>query len=140
MFQTIKDFFSKHKVMILGFLSAVALPLHELITKGAVTDNKVLVFAGATAALTWFARNLRGQWATISGVVLTTFAVYVAMHEAGGEIQWRTIIMTFAVQLLAALSSPPKDRGYEKTSTIVDAKAEGKEITKEGSEGASPKT
>ena len=117
-----KPFWDKHKVFIVGLLSAVALALNELMTSGEVSA-KILAYAGFIAALSYLSKNLRGQWATITGIVLTALATYIE-QERMGTVTWRQIILQATIALLAAIAPPPKSIEYEKSPTIVQAKEE----------------
>lgn len=119
-----KEFFDKNKVLIIGLLSAIALPVYELLKNGE-TSTKVLVMSGAVALTSYLARNLRGQWATIAGAVGTMLATYIIQDQTGLPISWAQIIMQGLVLLLAASAPPPKSRGYESTAIIMEAKKEG---------------
>ena len=123
-----KDFFNQHKVLIIGFLSAIFLPLQDLVNRGEISWQTG-VTAFAVAATGYLARNLRGQWATISGILGTVVADYVAQSTSGKPVNVWQLVMTFVVLFLAASSSPAKSRGYEHTDTIVEAKAAGETLT-----------
>lgn len=118
-----KSFFNKYKVLIIGLLTAVALPLNDLITTGE-TSAKVLAFASVTALLSYAARNFRGQWATIAGFLGTTVATYLTMQE-NGSVSWAQLVLQLLLQLLAAAAPPAKSRGYENTDLIESAKQKG---------------
>jgi len=74
-----KEFLIKNKVVIIGVATAVALAISELI-KGGNASISVLVFSGLIAGASWIARNLRGQWATIAGLVGNALAAYLTMQ------------------------------------------------------------
>lgn len=118
-----QDFLNKYKVLIIGLLMAIALPIQELIVTH-TTSVQVLVFAAFTAALSYVARNFRGQWATISGLLGTTLATYITM-QTDGTVSWAQLVLQFVIALLAALSPPAKSRAYENTPEIKLAKKEG---------------
>jgi hypothetical protein len=82
------------------------------------------VYAGFLAALSFLAKNLRGQWATISGIVATALSTYVT-QEQSGAISWPQIILQAVIAFLAVVAPPAKSRGYEHTQTIQNAKAAG---------------
>jgi uncharacterized membrane protein YhhN len=121
-----KQFFSKNKVLLFGLLSAVIIPLHELYAHGQVSI-KVAVFAVFTAGLTWAARNLRGQWATIAGLLGTAVSTYITMDQ-NGSISWPQLILQFVIAVLAAVAPPAKSLGYEKSDVIESAKLQGEKI------------
>lgn len=120
---TFEKFFGNNKVVIIGFLTAVALAVSELI-KGGESSTKVLIFSAAIAAASWLARNLRGQWATITGLLGSALSTYLTMVQAG-TVSWSQLILTLVVSLLAVLSAPAKSIGYEHTDIIMEAKKEG---------------
>lgn len=118
-----ETFFQRNKVFIIGALSAVALALHELFSAGEASV-KVLVFAGLLAAASYFAKNLRGQWASIAGLVGTALTTYVTMEQTG-TLSWGQLILQVVIGYLAIVSSPAKSLGYERTGTIESAKHQG---------------
>jgi len=118
-----QDFFNKNKVLIVGLLSAVALTLNELFVKGE-TSTKALVFAAFLAAIGFLANNLRGQWATIAGILGTALSTYVTMEQQG-SISWPQLILQAVLAVLAMFAPPTKSRGYEHTSVIEQARSHG---------------
>jgi uncharacterized membrane protein len=120
------SFFNDNKVLIIGLFSAVALALNEVFSKGDY-NSKALVFAAFIAALSFLANNLRGQWATIAGILGTTLSTYITMDQTG-NISWPQLIMQAVIALLAVVAPPAKSRGYEHTQTIENAKGAGERI------------
>lgn len=123
-----ETWFNKHKVLIIGLLMAIALPINDLITTGE-TSKKVIIISAATAALAFLSRNIRGQWATIIGLIGTTLATYLTMVQTGQQISWSQIVLQFVIAVLAAIAPPAKSRGYENTPLIATAKKEGERLT-----------
>lgn len=123
---TDSNWFSKNKVLIIGLLSAIALPIYDLVSKGE-TSTKVIIMAAAVALTSYLSRNLRGQWQTIAAIVATVLATYIAQDKAGTVSIWQ-LIMQFIVLFLGASSSPAKSIGYEHTTVIAEAKREGENI------------
>lgn len=117
------SFFEKYKVIILGCLSAIALGVYEA-TKGDQSSTKVLVFAALLAAMSFLANNLRGQWASIAGLVGNAITTYITM-ETNGTISWQQLLLQFIVGFLAVVAPAAKSRGYEHTATIQAAKRDG---------------
>lgn len=122
-----KDFLSKNKVLIIGLLSAIALPVYDLIKNGE-TSTKVLVMSAAVALTSYLSRNLRGQWQTIAATFGTMLATYMTQEAGEQPISWAQIIGQGIILFLAAASAPAKSIGYEKTPVIVAAKEEGEKI------------
>lgn len=120
------NFLLKNKVVIIGVLTAIALAVSELV-KGGDASIKVIVFSGIIAGASWIARNLRGQAATIIGLVGNAVAAYLTMME-NGTVSYAQLIIQFLVSFLAVLAAPPKSAGYEKAEPIVAAKKEGEAI------------
>lgn len=117
-------FLHKNKVIIIGLLSAVALPVYDLINKGE-TSVKVLVMAGAVALTSYVARNMRGQWATIASSVGTMLATYLTQSETGQPVTWVQLIGQGILLILGASAPPIKSIGYEQTKVISQAEAAG---------------
>lgn len=121
------SFFQEYKVLIFGSVTAVLTALYGLLATP-VIDYIVLGYAAFIAVGSYLARNLRGQWGTIVGIVLPTIAVLEDAHIHHTEVNYPYLIVGITVQILAALSAPAKDRSYENSPTIIQAKAEGAEI------------
>ncbi len=132
------DWFTKNKVLIIGLLSAIALPIYDLISKGE-TSTKVIVMAAAVALTSYLSRNLRGQWQSISAIVGTVLATYITQEQTGNPISWAQLIMQGIVLFLGASSAPAKSIGYEHTPVIMEAKKEGEAITPTPAPPAPPK-
>lgn len=120
-------FFGKYKVLIIGLLSAIALPVYDLIQHGE-TSTKVIVMAAAAALTAYLSRNLRGQAGTIAAIVGTMLATYVTQDQTGQPISWAQIFLQGVILYLGAASAPPKSRGYEHSDIIMEAKKEGEAI------------
>lgn len=121
-----KSLLMKNKVLIAGLLSAVLLAISEVV-KGNDASIKMLVFSGFIAAASFLARNLRGQAASIAGLVGNAVAAYVA-QQANGHVEWSQIISQTLLTLIAIWVGPAKSLGYEKSDTIMEAKKEGEVI------------
>ncbi len=121
-----QTFFNKNKVLIFGLLSAVALTLNETFRAG-VASPKILVFAALIAAASFLAKNLRGQWATITGLVGNALVVYLTQYEQG-NVSIEQLILQFIIGFLAIIMPPAKSIGYERTQVITDAKAQGESV------------
>ncbi len=120
-----QTFFNENKVLIFGLLSAVALTLNEMFGAGEASP-KVLVFAGLVAAASFLAKNLRGQWATIAGLVGTAITTYLTMEQQG-SISWAQLVLQVVIGFLAITMPPAKSVGYERTQLITEAKAQGED-------------
>lgn len=118
--------FHKNKVLLIGLISSIALPLYYLINTGE-TSIKVIVVATLAALTSFLARNLRGQVATISGIVGTILATYFT-DALDHPISWGQIILQAIVLYLAALTGPAKSVGYERTPEILAATKEGERL------------
>lgn len=119
-----KEFLHKNKVLIVGLLSAIALPVYELIQKGE-TSAKVIAMSAAVALTAYLSRNLRGQWGTIAGIIGTMLATYITQDQTGQPISWAQIVLQGVILFLAASSAPAKSVGYEQAPVIAQAKQEG---------------
>lgn len=120
-------FFNSYKVIIFGVISAIILAVTELAGSG-TANIKVLIYAAAMAALSFLANNLRGQVATIIGIVLTSFATFITM-EQNGNISWTQLVLSLLAALLGIFTPPAKSIGYESAPAIIEAKQEGEAIT-----------
>lgn len=121
-----KNWINENKVFLAGLLTAVALTLTEILKAGE-TSIKLIVFAGFIAAASYLARNLRGQWATIAGLVGNGLAAYLTMLESG-SVSWAQLILQFIIGMLAIIAAPAKSIGYEKSPIIEEARREGEVI------------
>lgn len=121
-----KNWIQKNKVVIIGIMTAIALAISELV-KGGEASTKVMVFAGLIATASWIARNLRGQWATITGLFGNALATYLTMQQ-NGEVSYAQLVLQLVISVLAVISAPAKSVGYEKSEVIAEAKKEGEDI------------
>lgn len=123
-----KQFFSKNKVLLTGLVSAVLMALYSF-TVAPTTDWVIVGYSAFIAAGSFLANNLRGQWPTIIGVLLTSAATIYESYSTGVPLNAVHLIYTCAINIGLALVGPPKSIGYERTGTIEQAKAEGDRIT-----------
>lgn len=121
-----QTFWDKHKVFLIGLLSALVLTLEQFINQPTV-DWKAIGLAAVIAILSYFARTWRGQTGTIVGIVGTASAA-LATELANGDLAWDRLILQITVAIIAGFVSDAKSRGYEHTDTIKQAKAEGETI------------
>lgn len=128
MWQKFKAWFDANKVFIAGMVSAVtiaAVTLSQDVSQE--MTYKALGLAAFTAAVGYFAKNARGQAASIVGQFGGLFiAIYslVQTHNISDP--------QLVVQLLILVNSwfmpDPKSRAYENTATIRQAKVEAEAI------------
>lgn len=121
-------FWNKNKVFILGLLSSIALAIQPFATN--TTEEvrwKVVGFAALVAALSYFAKEWRGQGLSIVGILGNISAVFVTVWNTG-NFSWNQFILQVILAVLTAAGADPKSRGYENTQVIKDAKKEGEEI------------
>lgn len=119
--QKVKVFLSDNKVIIFGLLSAAAMTVQQLTSQFA-TDYKVLAFAAFVASISFLAKNLRGQWASILGSLLPTLAVMLDNIETHTPLSWPGLIGGVGLALSGLFAPPAKSLSYEKTPEIVAAK------------------
>lgn len=118
-----KKFLQTNKVLISGLVTAVLMSVYQL--KFDTTVDWVLVgYTAFIAGGSFLANKLRGQWATIAGVVLPTAAIVYQAHAAHTHVDFGKLLLAMAVQVGLAVSPPPKSLAYEKSPTIEQAKAE----------------
>lgn len=133
--QKFKIWLNTNKVFLFGLAQFVFTSLNEIFTS---TDSAysawIVGYSAVIAVCTYLGRNLRGQWASIFSAVLPTIYVVGSLHDQHAHITLGIIATKIVFPLFGAVvgifyTSPPKDRGYEKTEAIVEAKVEGKAIT-----------
>lgn len=122
------NFIQKNKVFLLGLIGAIALSLQQFTSSTAI-DWKVIAYAAIMAALSYIARKWRGQGMSILGIFGTLAGAFVQVHETG-HFTWDQFFFSALMALISSATGPVKSVGYEKTTTIENAKANGKEITK----------
>lgn len=121
-----QTFFLKNRVIIIGLLSSIIAGVTAVMTPEMTTVNWLtLGYAALMAGLSWAANNLRGKWASATGI-FTTLAAAVTTLQTNPHINWQTFLVQLILSLLGAilavLASPPKPSDYEHDSTIVAAK------------------
>lgn len=115
-----KQFFMQNKVFITGLISSVVVVLQQYLSQPTV-DYKVVGFAALVAALSYVANQWRGQGVTIFGIIGTMAGAMGAVIETG-HFSWNQLFMSAIIALGAAVAPPPKDKAYEKTPVIANAK------------------
>ena len=118
-----REFIDKYKVVIFGLLISILQPVLEFMTTNTVTA-KGIILCVIGAAFSWFARNFRGQFQTIVGILQLAVGNYIGGQELTGQVIAQ-IVLQIIIAYLAASTSNIKSRGYEHTETVVEAKREG---------------
>jgi hypothetical protein len=123
-----QSFLEKNKVFLIGLAAAIAVTIQQFL--GTVEVNwRVIGYAAGMAALSYIANQWRGQGVTILGIVGTLAGTFVAIHNTG-TFTWNQFILSAIAALLAAVAPPPKQKEYEQSPIIIEAKKEG-EVIKE---------
>lgn len=123
----LKTVFDNNKVVIFGLISAVCIALVPYLETDKI-EPLVLAYAAVIAVGSYVANNLRGQWVTIAGVVITSAANVLDILHRGGDIDIYRLLLTLAVNIGLTAAGPFKSRGYERTAVIQAAKKQGEEI------------
>jgi hypothetical protein len=124
----LKEFLYENKVFLSGLLGAILLTLQQFIGADTI-EWKGIAFAAIIAALSYLAKNLRGQVASMAGIVLTVFMQYVEMNQSD-VVNWEQLLMQLAILLGGIFAPPAKSRGYEHTEMIQNAKFSGEQLVK----------
>ena len=129
-----KDFLMKNKVFIIGLFIALLTSIYE-ISSQSDPSPWILGWSVVIALLSFLAKNLRGQTASIISLVLASAMSFFESHGTPDNLSFKEIVIRYAIPLLILIlglfnSSPPKTTGYEKTPTIEKAKEQGDLITK----------
>lgn len=119
-------FWDKNKVLLLGLLPAIAVVLQQFVGQPEV-DFKVVGFAALIAALSYFAKEWRGQGLSILGIVGTLSGAFVTIQQTG-NFTWSQFALSALVAVISTAVPDPKSRGYENTEVIKEAKREGEII------------
>lgn len=128
--QPILTWLNKNKVFLFGLAQFLFASLNEIFSGTDATYTPwILGYSGVIAILTYLGRNLRGQWASICSAVLPTVYVIGSLHNDHVPLTLAIVSTKILFPLFGAIvgiffTSPPKDREYEHTAVIVEAKAE----------------
>lgn len=115
-----KQFLMANKVFITGLITSVVVVLQQYLSQPTV-DYKVVGFAALVAALSYVANQWRGQGMTIVGIIGTLAGAFVTVSSTG-TFSWHQFFLSALGAVLAAVAPPPKDKAYEKTTVIANAK------------------
>jgi hypothetical protein len=96
--------FSKNKVLILGLLGSITVVLQQYFGSAEPADYKVVGFGVLLAALSFLAKNLQGQVASIVGVLGTAVGTIAATIQTGGKITWVQIILSSLVAIIGVIT------------------------------------
>lgn len=125
----LKTFWNRNKVFILGLLGAIALAIEPFAANSSEDVKwKVIGFAVLVAALSYFAKEWRGQGLSIVGILGNVSGVFVTVWNTG-HFTWNQFILQMILAIITAAAPDPKSRGYENTPVIKEAKKEGEQIS-----------
>lgn len=92
-------FFQKNRVFIIGLISAILVAVEQYAT-GPI-DYKVIGYAALMAVISYFANNLKGDIATIIGIIGTDLTSIIPSLISHTPISW----LQLAIQTLAAITA-----------------------------------
>lgn len=124
----LSTWFSTNKVLLIGLLSAIAMDVQQYFSNGEVVTAPVILISVGVAVTSFLAKNLRGQWITISGALGSLFLVIQSSIISHVPISWGLAISTLVLNLLAAVAPAGKSLAYEQSPTVEAAKAQAKAI------------
>lgn len=122
-----KKWLNENKVLLFGAIGAIAVILQQYIDQP-VVDYKIIGFAVVAGIAAYFAKNLRGQWASIVGIfgnLVGVVATQVADHK---PISWMQLIIQAVVMFGMVVAPPAKSVNYERTDIIKEAKTEAAQV------------
>lgn len=125
------SFFQRNKVFIIGLLVAALSSAYELISTNGHPSVWIIGWSVAISVLTYVAKNLRGQSASILSTIGMGAASFFQLHGQPDGLTMQQImtalVLPMTIQILGLFNtSPPKPLEYEKSPTIVAAKEEAK--------------
>lgn len=122
----IKKTWDDYKVFVLGVAGAVMLAVQEIALQPKI-DWKVIGLSGGIAAISYAAKNWRGQSASGIGMLGNSAFAFMTVHQTG-HFTWSQFFLQLMLVFGFAFMPDPKSRGYEQTDTIKQAKVEGEII------------
>lgn len=128
-----KKFILDNKVFITGIIVALLTSIYELFSTNGEPSGWVLAWSASIAILSYLANNVRGQWASIISVVLSTAIMFFQAHENPDGLTMKeiatTVLLPLVIKILGLFyTAPPKDRAYEHAQPIQQAKAEANRV------------
>jgi hypothetical protein len=120
----LKQLWLKNKVLITGAIGAIIIGILQL--RGNNPTWYAISMASIVAFSSWVANNLRGQWASITGILLTVTINFLTMQHNNVPFDTMGLFM-FAIEqagiLFFGYSIPPlKQQQYEEDPMIRNAK------------------
>lgn len=130
------SFFQQNKVFIIGLLVAVLTTVSELVSTGGHPSVWILAWSVSITGLTYAARNIRGQAASILGTISMGITSFFQLHGQPDGLNMQQVVtalvLPMTIQVLALFNTTPaKTTEYEKSPTIEAAKVEAKIIESE---------
>lgn len=115
-----------NKVVLFGILAAGILAVQQLASQYPA-DYKVLGLAAFVAVLSFIAKDYRGQFGSIVGSLVPTLAIVLSNMEHIPPIptNWWEIGGAVSLAIGGVIAPPAKSLSYEKSPTILAAKAQG---------------
>lgn len=126
-------FLKQYKVFLSGLFIAVLTGLSEVLSTHGDPSLWIIGWSVSLIVLTYLANNIRGQWASIISVVLSSAILFFQAHGDPDGLTLKevatTVILPLAIKILGLFyTTPTKSRGYEHTLAIVQAKEQGNDI------------
>ena len=100
-----KSFWTKYHVFIIGLFSSVCISISEFTTATKI-DWLVVGYAVYVAVGSYLAKNLKGQVATIAGILLTSGSSVNSLLHNGGNVNASQLLLSVAVSIGLALAHP----------------------------------
>lgn len=128
---SLENWLGQNKVLLFGIAQLVITTIIEVFDSRNETEISawIIGYSVAVAVLSFLARNARGQWATISTSMLSSVIVLGSLHDTGVELTMTIIsiriILPFGLAMIGVFLPPVKNRNYENSQTIIDAKQQG---------------
>lgn len=98
-------FFQKNRVFIIGLISAILIATEQYLA-GPV-DYKVIGYAALMAVISYFANNLKGDIASIIGIIGTDLTSIIPSLINHSSISWLQIAVQTLAAIIALLAPSP---------------------------------
>lgn len=128
----IVTWWSKNKVLVVGAIGAIIMAASAFASQETIVWPQV-VMAVVVALGSFLAKNLRGQVASMAGIVIAVVIGVLPDMISHKQIDWEHQLLFILGQIGAlffgAVTPPAKSIGYERTPVIEAAKEKGEQIT-----------
>jgi hypothetical protein len=104
-----KNFLTTNKVLLLGLLGAIGTILEQYVNETS-PNYIVIAFAVGIGILSYLGNNLKGEVASIVGLLGTSLTTIATSVESGNKVGWPQVIGSLVIAIIAIIAPAPQPK------------------------------